>query len=39
LSLRPVDGVKYDFNLGVEFGSGLSNRVNYKIILYVDHAI
>jgi len=39
MSLPPMDGVKFDFDLGVEFGSGSSNGVQYKFILYADHTI
>jgi len=38
-ALPPVDGIEYDFDLGVDFGSGPSNGVHYKFILYMDHAI
>jgi len=39
ISLPPKDEVEYDFDLEVEFGSGPSNEVHYKIIFYVDHTI
>jgi len=39
MSLPPMDGITYDFDLGVEFGGGPSDRVHYQIILYADCAI
>jgi len=39
LFLPPIDDIEYDFDLGVEFGSGLSNGVHYKLVLYMNRAI
>jgi len=39
MSLPAKDGIEYDFDSGVEFGSGPSDEVHYQIILYADRAV
>ena len=39
LSFPPLGRVEYDFHLGIEFGSGSTEGVHYKIILFANHAI
>ena len=39
MSLSPTEGVEYDFDLGIEFGSDPSNGVYCEIILYAHRAI
>jgi len=39
MSLPPLDGIEYDFDLGVEFGSNPFDGAHYKIILYIDNVI
>ena len=35
ISLPPLDGAEYDFDSGVKFGSGSSDGVHYRIVLYL----
>ena len=39
MSLRPKVGVEYDFDLEIEFGSGSSDVVHYRITLYADRVV
>ena len=39
MSFPPMNGIEYDFDLEVEFGSGPADGAHYQIILHADHAI
>ena len=39
MSLPPIEGIDFDFDLGIEFNDGLSNWAHFQIVLYVDPAI